>query len=101
MVEVVLNPNLFFASSPPRAGSVVIARARRAVKLVVMLGFAMMLAGGVLVVFASFLARGFWARVEGLAAGIPLLYMGSHIVWAGLGSLAGLDERLEGVEVVE
>ena len=95
-----LNTNMFFASSSPSIG-VVAARARRAIRFVIMLGSAMMVAGGLLVGFDSFLAQGFWARVEGLAAGVPLLYIGSHIVWAGLGSLSGLEERLEEVEVIE
>ncbi len=33
-----------------------------------------------------------------LLAGLFLIFIGSHIFWAGLASLRGLEDRLEGVE---
>ncbi len=37
-------------------------------------------------------------QIMSIPLGLLLVFIGSHILWAGLASLRGLEERLEGVE---
>ena len=79
-----------------------VANARKAIVLVILVGFIITVVGGLLVLIVPVaVAEGPGVGIASLIGGVSLLYMGSHLVWAGIGSLRNLGksgrERAGGV----
>ena len=85
--------NLFFTST----SSSTITKVRRGVWFINLAALGFMLIGMVLVLYLSPRLAGSY-QVGCVVLGFLTIFVGSHILWAGLASLRGLEERLEGVE---
>lgn len=90
--------NLFFTSPIIiKISDIVINRVRRSIWLVNLLATMITLAGILFTIYGSSRLAGS-RQIAGVVLGFLMVFTGSHILWAGLASLRGVEKRLEGVE---
>ena len=100
MYNNLIKYNLFFTLPINSRNNM--GRAKRVVWLINVLALAVTLTGMLLVIYLSLSPQfGGTAQVVYIALGLATIFLGSHILWAGLASLKRLDEHQELEEVGE